>query len=594
MRPLPYHVLHRSRARAADPRLSRKESDMKKLINDVSTVVPELLDGLAAFNPGLSLLQGSTIIVRADAEAAAARGEVALISGGGSGHEPAHAGYVGPGMLSAAVAGEVFTSPSTDAVLDAIRAVAGPAGVLLIVKNYTGDRFNFGLAAEIARAEGIAAEMVIVADDVALSANGEHAGRRGLAGTVFVHKIAGAAAAEGLPLNEVAQAARDAALSLGTMGVALTPCTVPAAGTPGFTLADDEIEWGLGIHGEPGIERGVLERADVVVERLLARIIDDLSLTSGDRVALLVNNLGGTPLSELSIVAGSALRALATRGINVERAWSGTFLSALEMAGVSLTLMRVDDQRLARLDAPTTTSAWPALSGRVARTSVKEAPAAPIVESSARLSRDSALRLAIEAACTRLLDAESVLTEMDQRVGDGDLGISMSRAAHSILQEIDTYPSESAPADVLRTMSATIRRVVGGTSGPLYAVMLLRAAAALDKTHEPDAKAWSAAFTAAVSGVMELGGAQAGNRTMVDALLPAAVALDAALAEGASAIDALKAAVDAATQGAAATAHMHPRLGRSSYVGDRALGFADPGAHAVALWLGAIEAALRG
>src|SRR5476649_2395047 len=236
-------------------RFQKGVPNMKKLINDVSTVVPDMLDGLAALNPGLSLLQGTTIIVRADAEAVAARGEIALISGGGSGHEPAHGGYVGPGMLSAAVAGEVFTSPSTDAVLDAIRAVAGPAGVLLIVKNYTGDRFNFGLAAEIARAEGIAVEMVIVADDVALSAHGEHAGRRGLAGTVFLHKIAGAAAAEGRPLSEVAQIARDTAASLGTMGVALTPCTVPAAGKPGFELADDEIEWGLGIHGEHAVER---------------------------------------------------------------------------------------------------------------------------------------------------------------------------------------------------------------------------------------------------------------------------------------------------------------------------------------------------
>src|ERR1700744_4737109 len=187
---------------------------MKKLINDVSAVVPDMLDGLAALNPNLSLLQGGTIIVRADAEAAARRGEVALISGGGSGHEPAHAGYVGPGMLSAAGAGEVFTSPSTDAVLDAIRAVAGPAGVLLIVKNYTGDRFNFGLAAEIARAEGIPTEMVIVADDVALAASGDHAGRRGLAGTVLVHKIAGAAGGAGRPLAEVAQIARDAIDSL--------------------------------------------------------------------------------------------------------------------------------------------------------------------------------------------------------------------------------------------------------------------------------------------------------------------------------------------------------------------------------------------
>src|SRR6185437_3610915 len=275
---------------------------MKKLINDVRAVVPDMLDGLAALNPNLSLLQGGMIVMRADAEAVAARGEVALISGGGSGHEPAHGGYVGHGMLSAAVAGEVFTSPSTDAVLDAIRAVAGAAGALLIVKNYTGDRFNFGLAAEIARAEGIPTEMVIVADDVALSARGEHAGRRGLAGTVLVHKIAGAAAAAGRPLAEVARIAREVAASLGTMGVALTPCTVPAAGKPGFELGDGEIEWGLGIHGEPGVERGAMASADAIVGKLLARIVNDLGLRAGERVALLVNNLGGTPTSELSIV----------------------------------------------------------------------------------------------------------------------------------------------------------------------------------------------------------------------------------------------------------------------------------------------------
>src|SRR5476649_2333389 len=270
-------------------RFPGRMADMKKLINDVSGVVPDMLDGIAALNPGLSLLQGSTIIVRADAEAAAARGEVALISGGGSGHEPAHGGYVGPGMLSAAVAGEVFTSPSTDAVLDAIRAVAGAAGVLLIVKNYTGDRFNFGLAAEIARAEGIPTEMVIVADDVARSASGDHAGRRGLAGTVLVHKIAGAASAAGRSLPEVARIAWEVAGGLGTMGVALTPCTVPAAGKPGFELADNEIEWGLGIHGEPGVERGALKPAGQIVGRLLAKIIDDLALKPDDRVALLVD-----------------------------------------------------------------------------------------------------------------------------------------------------------------------------------------------------------------------------------------------------------------------------------------------------------------
>jgi dihydroxyacetone kinase len=565
---------------------------MKKLINDVSAVVPEMLDGLAALNPGLSLLQGGTIIVRADGEAAARRGEVALISGGGSGHEPAHAGYVGPGMLSAAVAGEVFTSPSTDAVLDAIRAVAGPGGVLLIVKNYTGDRFNFGLAAEIARAEGIAVEMVIVADDVALSASGEHAGRRGLAGTVLVHKIAGAAAAEGRPLNEVAQAAREAAEMLGTMGVALTPCTVPAAGKAGFELADGEIEWGLGIHGEPGVERGALEPADAIVARLLTKIVDDLQLQAEERVALLVNNLGGTPQSELNIVAASALRYLAARRVNVERAWAGTFLSALEMAGVSLTLLRLDDQRLAWLDAAARTSAWPALSGRVARASVKDVPAAPDDTGGARLARESALRHVIEAVCACLIEAEPVLTEMDQRVGDGDLGISLARGARGILHEIHTYPAETTPGAVLRAVSATVRRVVGGTSGPLYAVMLLRAGSVLDQSSGPAAKRWAEAFSAGVAALMALGGAHPGDRTMVDALLPAVDALQAALAQSADTDAALKAAVDAAVSGAARTASMSPKLGRSSYVGKRALGFADPGAHAVGIWLAAIREAL--
>ncbi|MGF6731274.1 dihydroxyacetone kinase [Paraburkholderia youngii] len=567
---------------------------MKKLINDVSTVVPDMLDGLIALNPQLSLLQGGTTVLRADAEAVAARGEVALISGGGSGHEPAHGGYVGHGMLSAAVAGEIFTSPSTDAVLDAIRAVAGPAGVLLIVKNYTGDRFNFGLAAEIARAEGIPVEMMIVADDVALSASGDHAGRRGLAGTVLVHKMAGAAAARGLPLPEVARIAKEAAASLGTMGVALTPCTVPAAGKPGFELGDREIEWGLGIHGEPGVSRGALEPADAMVGKLLAKIIDDLALQAGERVALLVNNLGGTPSSELHVVAGDALRELAGRGIEVARAWAGTFLSALEMAGVSLTLLRVDDERLSLLDAASHTSAWPALSGRVAQVAVRAAPPAPPGASGATLARDATLRRAIEAVCECLLAAEPILTELDQRVGDGDLGISLARGARAVQLELDSYASATTPSAVLRGISATLRRVVGGTSGPLYAVMLLRAAAALEPSGGATARQWATAFSAGVDGMMELGGATPGDRTMVDALKPAADALYDALAHGASTDAALQAAVCAAIDGTSRTASMHPRRGRSSYVGERAIGHVDPGAHAVVLWLAAIGEALSG
>ena len=229
---------------------------MKKLLNQVADVVPQMLEGLVDANPGLALLAGQTVVLRSDHPEVASRGEVAIISGGGAGHEPAHGGYVGPGMLTGAVVGEVFTSPSTDAVLAAVRAVGGDAGVLLVVKNYTGDRLNFGLAAEIVRAEGVPVEMVVVGDDVALSAEGDHAGRRGIAGTVLVHKAAGAAAARGADLATVAEVARKVAHGVRSMGVSLGACTLPAVGTPGFELGEDEVEWGLGIHGESGVERG--------------------------------------------------------------------------------------------------------------------------------------------------------------------------------------------------------------------------------------------------------------------------------------------------------------------------------------------------
>ena len=246
----------------------------------------------------------------------------------------------------------------------------------MIVKNYTGDRLNFGLAAELARAEGYKVEMVVVADDVALAAappDSGLAGRRGLAGTVLVHKIAGAAAEAGADLSTVLAEAREAASSVGTMGVALSPCTVPAVGKPGFTLGEDEIELGLGIHGEPGVRKGPLEPADDLVDRLLAAIAADSQLEPGDHVALLVNNLGGTTTMELAIVARRAIGGLKARALVLERVYAGTFLSALEMAGVSLSVLKLDAVRLARLDAPTAAPSWPNPSA-VARPRTKEAP----------------------------------------------------------------------------------------------------------------------------------------------------------------------------------------------------------------------------
>ncbi len=562
---------------------------MKKLINDIPQVVPQLLEGLALSTPDIVLVAGQTIALRADVAALQARGEVALISGGGAGHEPAHAGYVGAGMLTAAVVGDVFTSPSADAVLTAIEAVAGPGGVLLIVKNYTGDRLNFGLAAEIARSRGIAVDMVVVADDVALAANGDHAGRRGVAGTVFVHKLAGAAAASGATLEQVRQVALQAIAQVGTMGVGLSACTVPAAGKPGFSLADTEVELGLGIHGESGVRRVALQPVDGLVDTLLSTIVADAQLAPGARVALLVNNLGATPPMELSIVLGRALQWLQQRGLVVERAWSGSFLTALDMAGVSLSLLRLDDDLLQALDAPTRAPAWPAAHlGRVANAGIHTA--APVGSAAAaaeqRTAPDAAVAHVIEQVCQALLDAEDELTRLDQVVGDGDLGISLARGARALLSEMTDVAQNHVPA-TLRAMSATLRRALGGTSGPLYAIGLLRAAAALPQDGAAlTAPTVAQALQAAVDAIMAVGGAQPGDRTMLDAMVPATQALASAtdLATG------LRAAVDAARAGAQATAQGVARRGRASYLGERAIGHPDPGACAVVVWLEVLAA----
>jgi dihydroxyacetone kinase len=556
---------------------------MKKLINDPAAVVPEMLEGLVRLSPGLRLLSASNVVLRATPTQG-----VALVSGGGAGHEPAHAGFVGPGLLHAAVAGDVFTSPSTDAVLDAIRAVAGPAGALLIVKNYTGDRLNFGLAAEMARAEGIPAEVVIVDDDAALDAGPNTAGRRGIAGTVLVHKVAGAAAAAGLSLAEVKAEVEAAIAALGTMGVALSPGTVPKAGKPGFTLGEDEIELGLGIHGEPGVRRARIEPADRLVEILLARIIEQKALVAGDRVALLINNLGGTPVMELMIVARAALSLLEAREITVERVWAGTFLTAIEMAGCSLSLMKLDDARLARLDAAASAPAWFA----------GQTPQRPQIEVASQTQTERQgtpsprFEAALRAVCAALTEAEPRLTAMDQAVGDGDLGISLERGAAAILEALPELDLAHPPA-ALATLSGLLRRVLGGTSGPLYAVMLLRASRSLATAGSLSPAAWAGAFSDGVQALAQLGDGRAGDRTMLDALLPAVAALQDALAGGAMANQAIAAAAEAAKAGADATASMTPRRGRSSYLGSRASGHADPGAEAVAIWLRALAAQVQ-
>lgn len=561
---------------------------MKKLINDIPSLVRQSLEGLAMLHPGLALLGNENTLVRSDLDAFLRTGKVAIVTGGGAGHEPAHAGYVGPGMLTAAVSGDVFASPSTDAVYAALKAVANPAGILVIVKNYTGDRLNFGLAAEMARADGTPVELVIVDDDAALGKAERTAGRRGIAGTVFVHKVAGAAAEAGLPLTEVKARALAAIGAVASMGVALSPCTVPAAGKPNFSLGDDEMELGLGIHGEAGVQRVVMQPARQVVETLIDTILADRGLARGNHVALLVNNLGGTAQMEMSIVARDALEVLADRGLVVERAWCGTFLTAIEMTGVSMSLLRTDAAMLAALDAPTGAPAWPGAHGRL--------PLGPITLPGPVIDGDTTagtgvatpaeLVAVLTTACRAIIAAEAELTEMDRVVGDGDIGHSLASGANALLQLAPNWAGRPLDA-VLREIGLAMRKSIGGTSGPLYAAFAIAASqAAADGGN--DSATLARAFTAGADAIKRLGGADAGDRTMLDALIPAAAAMTAN-----TTAEQLTAAATAARSGAERTATMHPRRGRSSYIGDRAIGHPDPGAVAVALWLEAAARAAR-
>ena len=558
---------------------------MKKLINDPRFVVREMLEGVVDAHPALALLAHENVVVRS-AATTSRRPTVAIISGGGSGHEPAHAGYIGTGMLTAAVAGDVFTSPSVDAVLAAVRHAGQAGDVLLIVKNYTGDRLNFGLAAELARHEGIAVESVIVGDDVALGDRVARDRRRGIAGTVLVHKLAGAAAEAGMDLAQVAAIARRAAADVRSMGVGLGHCTLPAVGKPGFLLGDDEIELGLGIHGEKGASRIKTASADDLVDIVLDAILADLPNPDARPIALLVNGLGGTPPMELAIVMRRALGSLRERGLEVARAWMGNFMTALEMPGFSLSLLPVDQERLRLLDAPTDASAWP-------RSQALRSERPVVATAAAKTDGDDlpfvpspiagTMHEVVENIAARLIAAEPLLTDLDAKSGDGDLGASMVRGAEAI----QGLPSRSyaTPDALLLAMGGAIRRAIGGSSGPFYATALVRAAATLKGIAAPSEADWQRALAAAIDAISELGGAKRGDRTMLDALIPA-------LEEWRGQSGDIAAAARAAEEGASGTAKMHPRMGRASYLSERALGIPDGGAVAVGVWLRAVAEAL--
>lgn len=329
---------------------------MKKIINSVEQVENEMVLGMAkAYPQYVRKLDCGNVVVRTNRK----EGKVALISGGGSGHEPAHGGYVGEGMLDAAVSGAVFTSPTPDQIYEGIKAVATDQGVLMVIKNYTGDVMNFEMAGEMAQMEGIKVAQVVVNDDVAVKDSLYTVGRRGVAGTVFVHKIAGAKAETGASLEEVQAVAQKVIDNVRTMGMAIRPCTVPAAGQPGFELNDDEMEVGIGIHGEPGTHREPLKKADELVDLLLEKILADLDY-SGKEVAVMINGSGATPLMELFIVNNRVSDVLAEKGVKVYKTLVGEYMTSIEMEGFSISLLRLDDELKELLDAKADTPAFKA------------------------------------------------------------------------------------------------------------------------------------------------------------------------------------------------------------------------------------------
>ncbi|ABX41640.1 dihydroxyacetone kinase, DhaK subunit [Lachnoclostridium phytofermentans ISDg] len=325
------------------------EVNMKKIINEPTKVVSELLKGMELAHPELVYTEKLEVIARREK-----CNKVAVISGGGAGHEPAHAGYVGKGMLDAAISGNVFSSPSPDRIIEGIKQTDAGKGVLMVIKNYSGDIMNFGLAKDLAELEDIEVESVVVRDDVAVPDSTYSTGRRGIAGTVFVHKIAGAKAESGADLQEVKAAAEKAIANIRSMGMAMTPCILPAVGKPGFVLEENEIEIGMGIHGEPGVERTTVKTAKEVAKILLDKILVDYDFSNSE-VALLVNGLGGTPLMELYILNKEVQELLAEQNIKVYKTLVGNYMTALDMSGCSITLMKLDDELKELLDAPCNT-----------------------------------------------------------------------------------------------------------------------------------------------------------------------------------------------------------------------------------------------
>jgi dihydroxyacetone kinase len=538
------------------------EMSMKHFFNRRENIVTESLDGhLLTSRPGmlarLDSYPDTKVILRADWD----KSKVAVISGGGAGHEPSHAGFVGRGMLTAAVSGEIFASPSVDAVLTGIRAVTGPNGCLLVVKNYTGDRLNFGLAAERARAEGFKVEMVIVADDIALP---DLPQPRGVAGTLFIHKIAGFLAERGDSVEDIVASAAAAAGEIVSLGVSLSTCSIPGQ-VQEQRLGADEGELGLGIHGEPGVERFELQEAGKIVGIMAERLA--AALPGAGDYALLINNLGAVPPLEMGLIAHDVLASSLADRVKLVMGPS-PMMTALNMNGFSLSLIRLDAERETALAHPVDLRAWTPPVPRHGL-NVLPAPEAPIRNSIAVASHDPLTEELVTGICQHLISLEKELNHLDARAGDGDTGSTVAAGAQGVLAKVKSLPLADT-AETLAAIGRILASSMGGSSGVLLSIFFTAAAKEMMETGT-----LPAALLAGLDRMTFYGGARPGDRTMVDALDPA---LRALAARG------LSDAARSARAGANATMEMtKANAGRASYVGARDLaGVADPGAVATA------------
>lgn len=531
---------------------------MEQFINNKETLVIDAIDGLLAGSSGkLARLDGYPhikVVVRTDWD----KSKVALISGGGSGHEPSHAGFVGKGMLTAAVCGEVFASPSVDAVLAGIMAVTGEAGCLLIVKNYTGDRLNFGLAAERARAFGRKVEMVVVDDDIALP---DLPQPRGVAGTLFVHKIAGAVAEAGKTLEDVTKTAQEVIGSIASIGMSLDTCTIPGSKKED-RIAPGKAELGLGIHGEAGVEQVTFTNASSAMEMVLDKLSDHIGKTS---CVALLNNLGSTTPLEMSVLAN----CLINQGKSKQLDWiigPAPLMTSMDMHGFSVTLMPLSEAWISALSTSVDLAAWPGIQ------SVGDVPIAALPDGLNPIqplpSVHPETQSVIEHCCQILIDAESDLNELDAKSGDADTGSTLATAARALRDSLDRMPLADL-TQLLPAIGTELSQTMGGSSGVILAIFFGATGDAYAKGHST-----SEALSFGLNRISQVGGAVKGDRTMIDALEPALAALSSGINEAAA----------AARAGADHTATItRAKAGRASYVPEENLaGHNDPGAEAVA------------